>query len=155
MGQGGQGWAGVKIISGGQTGADQGGLFAGEAIGLETGGWVPKGCRTEVGPYPELVTRFGCREHESPDWGPRTEANIIDSDGTVIFGDVRSPGSRLTIRLCKQHRKPRLENPTIEEFVVWLASFRIGTLNVAGNRESKMPGIQQQVKEFLVQAIRR
>lgn len=40
------------IISGGQTGADQGGLDAGKALGLKTGGLMPKGWRTEAGPRP-------------------------------------------------------------------------------------------------------
>lgn len=31
------------IRSGGQTGADQGGLVAGHALGLRTGGWMPLG----------------------------------------------------------------------------------------------------------------
>ncbi|MFZ8324119.1 YpsA SLOG family protein, partial [Staphylococcus aureus] len=38
-----------KVISGGQTGADQAGLRAGKAAGLETGGMVPKGCLTDDG----------------------------------------------------------------------------------------------------------
>ena len=45
----------TKIISGGQTGADYGALLAAHALGLETGGWAPKGWRTEDGPKP--VTR--------------------------------------------------------------------------------------------------
>jgi hypothetical protein len=36
------------IISGGQTGADQGGLFAAEILKIKTGGYAPKGYRTEV-----------------------------------------------------------------------------------------------------------
>jgi RNA polymerase sigma factor (sigma-70 family) len=38
-----------KVISGGQTGADQAGLFAAEAFGIETGGWMPKGFLTLAG----------------------------------------------------------------------------------------------------------
>jgi hypothetical protein len=44
----------TKIISGGQTGSDQGGLEAGQKLGLETGGWIPKGWLTEIGANPEL-----------------------------------------------------------------------------------------------------
>ena len=39
----------LRIISGGQTGADQGGLRAGAALGLDTGGWIPFGFRTDTG----------------------------------------------------------------------------------------------------------
>ena len=34
-----------KIVSGGQTGADQGGWRAAVACGLATGGWMPEGFR--------------------------------------------------------------------------------------------------------------
>jgi hypothetical protein len=33
----------TRLISGGQTGADQGGLRAARAAGIETGGWAPLG----------------------------------------------------------------------------------------------------------------
>lgn len=39
-----------KIISGGQTGADQGGLRAGRLLHLETGGTAPHNWMTEQGP---------------------------------------------------------------------------------------------------------
>ncbi len=39
-----------KIISGGQTGADRGGLLAGEALKIETGGTAPPIFMTELGP---------------------------------------------------------------------------------------------------------
>lgn len=43
----------VRIISGGQTGADQGALVAAKQLGIETGGWTPRGFLTEAGPCPE------------------------------------------------------------------------------------------------------
>ena len=44
-----------KIISGGQTGVDQAALRAAKACGIPTGGWAPKGWRTEDGPAPWLA----------------------------------------------------------------------------------------------------
>jgi len=41
----------AKIISGGQTGADQGGLNAGLLLGIETGGTAPPRFMTDAGPY--------------------------------------------------------------------------------------------------------
>jgi hypothetical protein len=38
-----------KIRGGSQTGADQAGLRAAKAAGIETGGGVPKGCRLATG----------------------------------------------------------------------------------------------------------
>ena len=78
-----------KVISGGQTRADQAGLIAAARFGIATGGWMPKGCRTLAGPNPELAARFGLREHPSEDYPPRTELNVLRSSGTLWFG----PGS--------------------------------------------------------------
>ena len=38
-----------KIISGGQTGADKGGLIAAKKANIKTGGIAPKGFMTEAG----------------------------------------------------------------------------------------------------------
>lgn len=48
-----------KIISGGQTGADRGGLDAAIALGIPHGGWCPKGRRAEDGKVPK---RYRLRE---------------------------------------------------------------------------------------------
>jgi hypothetical protein len=37
----------AKVISGGQTGADQAGRRAARAAGIPTGGWAPLGWKTE------------------------------------------------------------------------------------------------------------
>jgi hypothetical protein len=36
-----------RVVTGGQTGADQGGLRAARAAGIATGGWAPQGWLTE------------------------------------------------------------------------------------------------------------
>ncbi|HME98544.1 MAG TPA: putative molybdenum carrier protein, partial [Terriglobia bacterium] len=53
-----------KIISGGQTGADMGGLLAARELGIETGGMAPKGWLTENGPEEVLLRSFGLSECE-------------------------------------------------------------------------------------------
>lgn len=147
-----------KIISGGQTGADQGGLEAAVGLGLETGGKVPQGFRTELGPKPELASLYGLVELASDEYPPRTRYNVIDSDGTVIFGRVSEPGSRMTKEMCKQNDKPWLVVEDFSEtymrlFGEFLAMYSIKTLNVAGNRESKFPGLQRKVRDFLIEAL--
>ena len=84
------------IRSGGQTGADQGALCAGHLLDIPTGGWAPLGWRTDDGPEPGLAA-FGLVEAGSADYPTRTHLNVRDSDGTLIFGDIDSPGSKLTI----------------------------------------------------------
>lgn len=150
-----------KIISGGQTGADQGGLEAGKELGIRTGGTAPFGWKTEEGSNYELRDTYNLKPSLSSNYQPRTKANVRASDGTVIFGNINSPGSKLTLRLCDELDKtclhivnPEAINHYKPHFITWLHSNNIKVLNVAGNRESKHPGIQIHVKNFLVEAIK-
>lgn len=146
-----------KIISGGQTGGDKGGLIAGRQLGLETGGHCPRGWKTELGPDHSLKD-FGLICTKSDKYPPRTATNVRNSDGTVGFGNQGSAGMKLTRRLCHDFDKPYFEvllNNTdyIPSFIEWLTINEIDILNVAGNRESKQKGIQKFTTEFLVEAI--
>ncbi|MDP2941799.1 MAG: putative molybdenum carrier protein, partial [Candidatus Omnitrophota bacterium] len=143
----------LTIISGGQTGADRGALEGARKAGLSTGGWAPKGYHTERGPDPTLKD-FGLQAVSSygiEGYRDRTERNIVDSDGTVIFADKPgSPGTKLAISLIAKYKKPCIINPTIPE----LRRFAQGksVINVAGNRESAAPGIQKRVEAIIVEA---
>ena len=143
-----------KIISGGQTGADQAGLLAAGALGLETGGTAPPGYMTDAGPQPTLLMRYGLVEGE-PDtriYPRRTEKNVLDSDGSVIFGNQFSPGCQLTIRLCTKYRKPCIINPTPLDLYIFVLTNNISVLNVAGNRERTNPGIGARVVCIIMDA---
>ena len=96
----------MKVISGGQTGADRAGLDAAAALGLPTGGHAPAGFWTESGADPSLE-RLGLAAGGSPEL--RTERNVLDADATVIFA-LRAPaaGSELTRALTLRHRKPAI-----------------------------------------------
>lgn len=127
-----------KVISGGQTGIDTIGLEEAKAAGIPTGGWMPKGWTTEIGPMPEFAMLYGLKEYDIPGYGPRTRKNIEDSDGTVVFGDLTTIGSALTVDLCGVLGKPVITNPTSERLLKWLREKKIQTLNVAGNRAGKL-----------------
>jgi len=131
-----------KIISGGQTGADRGGLIAGKILGIETGGTAPKGWMTEDGPCPHLGHFYGLKEGP-PGYPARTRLNVADSDATLLMGNVSSPGSRLTSAICTELGKQCLINPTVAALAEWLDAHDIEILNVAGNRASKNPTIEQ------------
>ena len=78
----------TKIIAGGESGADTGGLRAARDMDVLTGGTAPRGWRICLpdgsdGSDPELGTKFGLVEHDSYDYPPRTRQNVTDSDGTV------------------------------------------------------------------------
>ena len=150
-----------KIFSGGQTGADQGALGACLQKKFPYGGWVPKGRRTEKGKVPARYRKM--RQHASRHYPPRTEANVRDSDCTVIFTYGKPDGgSLLTIDFARQHGKPCLKadldlpkDQLVAKVVRWLK--RNGPdeaiLNVAGSRRSKAPGIHKAVKQVMVAVI--
>lgn len=143
-----------RVISGGQTGADQGGLKAAKKCGLETGGWIPRGFLTENGSNPELA-EFGLKETTTVSYGPRTKYNVQDADGTIRFAAIfHSPGEIATRRAILENNKTSIDvdfnNPRPhEEVVKWILEKNIQVLNVAGNRESKCPGIEKFTEDYL------
>jgi hypothetical protein len=154
-----------KIISGGQTGADQGALLAARELGIETGGTAPQGWLTEEGPRETLLRGFGLVECDDAAYSARTRANVINSDGTLLVGQHETGGSALTFQLARELGKPvfNVEYPgegapsstvDIEGFRLWLEENNIVTLNVAGNRESQNSGIGKFTRQFLVKALR-
>lgn len=146
----------MKIISGGQTGADQGALKAGVQLGFETGGTAPPNFMTEQGSNLSLKHIYNLVEGE-PDlstYVKRTIKNVMDSDATVWFGNENSNGRRLTLRTVSKHRKLSLINPTSSELRAWVESNDISVLNVAGNRESKSKGVEKMTYEILIDAFR-
>src|SRR6187200_1547206 len=96
-----------KIISGGQTGADRAALDFAIEHDIPHGGWCPRGRLAEDGKI-----EAGYELKETPDvyYPQRTEWNVRDSDGTVIFTIARrlTGGSALTRELAVEYRKPCL-----------------------------------------------
>jgi hypothetical protein len=146
------------IISGGQSGADLGGLFAAEALGIKTGGEAPLGFRTEQGRQMLLQYRFGLHEGVSRNYSFRTMNNVINSDATLIVAtDFSSKGTVQTIKYCNQFNKPFLLLPVnagcydarLRDFVQ-----NIEVLNIAGNRESVSPGITIATRDLIIRALR-
>jgi hypothetical protein len=90
----------TKVISGGQTGADQAGLRAARAAGILTGGWAPRGWLVESKDgnkdvaAPWLGLLFGLEECAQLGYAARTRANARDSDTTIWFGNVDTSGGK-------------------------------------------------------------
>ena len=144
----------MKVISGGQTGSDLGGLEGAKLANVETGGHCPAGYRTENGQNLELKEKYNLTATLVANYNYRTKKNIDNSDGTAIFADkITSGGTVLTINTCREMNKPYICNPTVDELVGFISFHKISTLNVAGNRESVAPGIQEKVKEIVYQAL--
>jgi hypothetical protein len=154
----------TEVISGGQTGADQGGLLAARDLVIPTGGTAPQGWLTENGPKEALLRSFGLVECTESGYTARTHKNVLHADGTLLVGQYRSGGSALTARIAREADKPLFHlayvpnigivpNERMEEFRYWLDRYNIHILNVAGNRESSNPGIQELTRSFLLAAL--
>lgn len=133
-----------KVISGGQTGADQAGLYCALYAGLDTGGHISRGYRTVLGNEPVLKEIFGLVETTSRDYPPRTKQNATNSDGTIrLASNFNTPGEVLTLRYVKAAGKPCLSmlldgkdyDRKAEELVEFVINHSIGCLNVAGNAD--------------------
>jgi predicted Rossmann-fold nucleotide-binding protein len=145
----------VRVISGGQTGADRGGLDAAIDLGLPHGGFCPKGRRAEDGIIP---ARHVLEETKSADYAERTEQNVNTADATVVFTRGKpTGGSALTVRCAETASKPVLAidlNASssfaacrlLDELV---ERVRPSTLNIAGTRESEASGIAASVREIV------
>lgn len=148
-----------KIISGGQTGADEAGLYVGKRFGLPTGGTIPKGFRTLMGPREELGVLYGLIEHESDNYVPRTYQNVRDSDGTVrLAGNFESRGEVCTLKAITRYGKPHFDVDLADpcctaDFVKWLEDAKIETLNVAGNAEQTFKGAFDRSVAYLTEAL--
>lgn len=144
----------MKIISGGQTGVDRAALDAAITCNIEHGGWCPKYRKAEDG---SLSRRYSLTETEDVDYASRTELNIRDSDGTLIFnlGDTLEGGTLLTKKLANRYCKPLMiidlnNNPDYTSVWRWIKNNKITCLNIAGPRESKYPGIYFMTREFII-----
>jgi hypothetical protein len=139
------------IVSGGQTGADRGALDAALAAGLPCGGWCPRGRRAEDGIIP---ARYPLRETPTAEYPQRTAWNVRDSDGTAILHCGRvDRGTALTERRARHEGRPVLlldvRSARPQELAAWIEKEGIARLNVAGPRESRAPGLQVAVTDFL------
>jgi hypothetical protein len=148
----------TKIISGGQTGADQAGWRAANAYGVPAGGSMPRGFLTVDGPRPEFAEQFGAVQMSSESYPWRTEQNVRDADATVWFGETTTSGANATIGACRGHGKPCfLVSPSASfepsHLAAWLTQYQVRVLNVAGNRESDEPGIGAHVERFMEQVL--
>lgn len=143
------------IVSGGQAGADRAALDWALEHNYRHRGWCPRGRKAEDG---VIDRRYELRETESDGYRQRTKLNIRDSDGTLIvnIGELDG-GSLATLNFCQSMEKPVLVAPlddgvtpvVVRQVIGWVREEPISTLNIAGPRESKRPGIYRLTRELL------
>lgn len=139
------------IVSGGQTGADRGGLDAAIDLGIRHDGYCPRGRKAEDGRIPD---KYLLKETIEDTYPPRTRKNVFMADGSVVFNrGLAERGSLLTIRTALVAKTPLLvvdfdktsDPDAIEALRTFTLRNSIKTLNVAGSRESRDPGIYSRV----------
>lgn len=149
----------LKIISGGQTGADRASLQFAPDNDFSHGGWCPKWRVAEDGVIPP---QFQLRETDSDDYQGRTLRNVEDSDGTVIFSMTTTVtgGTAQTIEFAGELRKPLLHliasvdvDVAATRLQTFLEEHSIAILNVAGPRSSQEPVIGSFVQAVLSRAL--
>ena len=158
----------IRIISGGQSGADRAALDAALELGIPCGGWCPPGRAAEDGvipdrypltPLPAQAVPAGADAYEQ-----RTLRNVLDSDGTVIvcFG-VPAGGSETARAAAIAAGRPLLvidadvtpPPAAAEQIAQFARAHGVHALNVAGPRASEQPAIGPFVHEALTLALRR
>jgi hypothetical protein len=149
-----------KVVSSGQTGAGQAAWRAAQDFGIATFGWMPRGYLTEAGPRPEFADFYGAREMPTEHHAKRTLANVRESDATLWFGATDSRGAKVTFKACQRLHKPcqhvvldTTAHPS--QVADWIREHKVKVLHIAGNRESKEPGIGERVGRFLAALFRR
>lgn len=145
-----------KIVSGGQTGVDRAALDAALAAGFPCGGWAPKDRRAEDG---VIDGRYPMDECGIAGYEERTRLNVRDSDATLILSLGKDPGALgggtgLTVEWAETLSKPYLvvdlDQPLGPDNVAqWLQGSDVAVLNVAGPRESTVPGIYEAAEAFI------
>jgi fructose-specific component phosphotransferase system IIB-like protein len=153
-----------KVISGGQTGVDQAALRAAKTLGIPTGGYAPKGWKTEDGPAPWLAN-YGLVEHQGG-YSARTRANVAAAGLTLILLQAESDlsgGTALTLQIAKSANDRGVSGFAVflivrqeavaacQHFLSEAIASGVSILNVAGPRESKSPGIGELAEKFLRQ----
>jgi hypothetical protein len=143
------------IVSGGQTGADRAALDFAILHHYTHGGWAPRGRMAGDGIIP---LKYQLTELAEGSYRQRTKRNVEDSDATLIVTvGALEGGSLATWEFARKKAKPcfpaQLDTGVLPDIAAeiraWLRQHKVTTLNVAGPRESKQPGIYRLTRELL------
>ena len=149
----------IKLVSGGQTGADRAALDFAIEHQIPHGGWCPAGRLAEDGSLP---VRYQLTETPDGRHAQRTEWNVRDSDGTVVLSivDTLTGGTSETVGFARAHGKPVLHlwrngGPAAPELALlgFIRDNGIKVLNVAGPRASQAPEVGAFVREVFERAL--
>lgn len=148
-----------KIVSNGQPGAARAALDWAIMHGVAHGGHCPKHRKVLDGQLDrryELTESGGFKDTDSK------EANVLESDGTLVFTlEKKLHGyARIAYDLAKKHGKPCLHmagasEQTGRDLAEFIEHNDIRVLNVAGSRDSEELGIYLVVEDTFNEAFPR
>lgn len=145
------------IVSGGQTGVDRAALEVARELGIPCGGWCPRGRLAEDG---EIPPEYPLRETISAEPAQRTIWNVFDTDATLVLAPEQVVGgTRLAVEAAERLGRPLLhvrpgEPGSADRVREWLRGLPADLLlNVAGPRESEVPGVAETAAGTLREAL--
>lgn len=115
-------------------------------------GWCPAGRLAEDG---RIADRYPLVETPTSVYAERTEWNARDCDGTLVLTvGPPSEGTAYTVAMAEKHGRSCLIvdvdlEPDVQRAIQWIWEEGIHTLNVAGPRASKIPGMYQKAYGYL------
>ena len=148
----------LKIISGGQIGAEQAALDVAIKLGFPHGGWIQKGRKTESW---ILAEKYKLEEMATASFKGRIEQNVINSDGTLILSHGTLSGAAdYSRKMAEKHDRPCLHidlndtpaNVSAIRVNAWTIKNNVEILNVTGSRASEDPEIYVATIEVLEKA---
>lgn len=145
-----------KVVSGGQTGADRAALDVAMELGIACGGWCPAGRQADDGIIP---ARYPLQETADMDHTVRTESNVRDSDGTLVFhrGPLQG-GTAYAVLMARHLGRPVLaidldEPCSAADVAAWIERSRMRVIHIGGQREASSPGIYAAARQCIAEIL--
>ena len=144
-----------KLISSGQTGVELAALDVAVKLGIDYGGWAPRGKHNDQGPLSETYNLS-----EVPAMGFKTamEQNVMSADGTLIVSrGQKSPRTQYAVEMSLKHQRQLLhvdlsQNSSFEAASLissWASLQQINIAFVTGPRSETDPRIYAQMLKIM------
>jgi len=148
-----------KIISGGQTAADQVALDIAIKLRIPHGGWTPKGRIIKTDKLPE---KYKLKEMQTDNYSECIKQNVIDSMGTLIIsygsltGDL-DHARKMALRHKRQMLAIDLNQMDGAKGALllndWIHLYRIDVLHVIGPDAEENPHVRNKTKHIIEGAL--
>ena len=148
-----------KIITSGQTEADQAALDIAIRLRIPHGGWTTKDRIAETGSLPE---RFKLQEMQTDNYSECIKQNVIDSMGTLIISYGALSGDLDYARKMALGHKRQMLGIDLNQMddakaVIllngWIQLYRINVLHVIGPNAEVNPYVRNQTENIMEGAL--